>query len=295
MSKTIKCKGCGAEIQKGVKKCPQCGKKNKKPIKWIILVVIVLLIMIAYISASKREEESRKVEYSWPKSGIATLLPEPESEYGDINSDSETFFSIDIYEVSQNEFNDYVERCKEEGFTVDYHGSSSSYQADDAEGNSLSLYYYESREELSITIRAFEEAEQDLTENDVNTEAEEDTSVEDDISAETGSETLSEEDANTDTLEEAETETAIENDMEFRAWVDSYEEFMNEYVDFMVKFNESDGTDLTLLADYSTIMAKYTEFMEQTENINEDELSAEDYKYYVDAQARVLVRLNEIQ
>ena len=70
---------------------------------------------------------------------------------------------------------------------------------------------------------------------------------------------------------------------------------MNEYVDFMVKFNESDGTDLTLLADYSTIMAKYTEFMEQTENINEDELSAEDYKYYVDAQARVLVRLSEIQ
>lgn len=268
MSKPIICKGCGAEIYKGAKKCPQCGKKNKKPIGLIILGIIVLLIIIASITGSIEDAESKKVEYSWPATGIATLLPQPESVYGEINSESEDYFSIDVYGVSTSEFKDYVDSCKEKGFTVDYTGTSSSYYADDANGNSLSLYYDDDEEEMSIMISAFkEETEKDTVETDTTFETEEETEV----------------------------DTSAQNDMEFRAWVDSYEEFMDEYVEFMKKYNESDGSDLSLLADYTSFLSEYSEFMEASEKVNEDDLSAEDYKYYLDAQTRILEKLSEIQ
>ena len=279
MRKTIICKGCGSEIFKGVKKCPQCGKKNKKPIGLIGVGLIVLLIIIFSIISSIKDAKGKKVEYSWPTTGIATLLPKPESKYGEINSESENYFSIDVYGVSTNEFKVYIDSCKKKGFTVDYRETSSSYYADDTNGNSLSLYYDE--EKMSIRISAFqEETAKDTVENDINTETVKDT-VENDI--------------NTETAEETTEDISVQNDMEFRAWVDSYEEFMNEYVDFMKKYNESDGSDLSLLADYSSVMSKYSEFATLVDAISQDELSAEDYAYYLDASARIMKKLNEIQ
>lgn len=272
MSKTIICKGCGSEIYKGAKKCQQCGKKNKKPIGLIIVGIIILLLIISSISGSIEDAESKKVEYSWPTTGIATLLPQPESVYGEINSESEDYFSIDVYGVSIGEFNDYVDSCKDEGFTIDYRGTSTSYYADDANGNSISLYYDEDEEEMSITIRAYVE------------ETEKDTSVSNETQE-------TEEDANSETQDDATTQ----NNMEFRAWVDSYEEFMNEYVDFMKKYSESDGSDLSLLSDYASFMSKYSKFAEESGSINEDELSAEDYAYYLAAYARIMEKLSEIQ
>lgn len=281
--KMIVCKGCGAEIYKGVKKCPQCGKKNKKPTGFIILAVIIVVVIIALISRPKEEKENKKTEYLWPTTGIATLLPQPESKYGEISLESEDYFSIDIYSVSPSDFDSYVASCKEEGFTVDYNGSSSSYMANDAEGNSLLLYYDEDEKKMSISIRKEEEVPEE-EEAAGDEEVSEDTSSPDEDN-ETGAES---EDPSNDDITAA-------DDVEFRAWVDSYEKFMNEYVEFMKKYMESDGTDLSLAADYATYVSEYAEFMEASENVNADSLSVEDYQYYLDANKRVLEKLSEIQ
>lgn len=269
--KKIVCKGCGAEIYKGVKRCPQCGKKNKKPTGFIILAVIIVVIFIALISKPKEEKENKKAGYLWPTTGIATLLPQPESKYGEISLESEDYFSIDVYSVSPGDFDSYVASCKEKGFTVDYNGSSSSYMANDAEGNSLLLYYDEDEKKMSISIRKDEEVAEDTSSSDEDS----------------GAITENGNPSNDDTTEA--------DDVEFRAWVDSYEEFMDEYVEFMKKYMESDGTDLSLAADYATYVSKYAEFMETSENVNADSLSVEDYQYYLDANKRVLEKLSEIQ
>lgn len=301
MKKMIVCKGCGAELPKGVKKCPQCGKKIKSPTGIIILAVVIVLILIAVIFGRDKKSENDDVEYSWPTSGIATLLPQPESIYGEVISDSEDHFSITVYRVSQNDFNAYVDACKEEGFTVDYNGSSSSYFAEDSKGNSISLFYDEDEKEMSIRINAYEEEEEDTSssgkDDETNTDTE-DTSSSDEGNT-TNTDTTSSDDenneANTDTEAPSDETPTASNDTEFRAWVDSYEAFMNEYVDFMKKYSESDGTDLSLLSDYATYMSKYAEYIEATENVSEDELSVEDYQYFLAAQTRVLQKLSEVQ
>ena len=78
---------------------------------------------------------------------------------------------------------------------------------------------------------------------------------------------------------------------DFKEYMDSYEEFMNEYCDFMETYDESDPA---ALVKYTSLMAKYAEFAEKVEQYDENNLSAEDYKYYLDVMNRVNKRLVEI-
>lgn len=63
MSKKLKkCKDCGAEISKSAETCPQCGKKQNKPIiKKIIILIIALLIIVAIAGASQSEKKENLV------------------------------------------------------------------------------------------------------------------------------------------------------------------------------------------------------------------------------------------
>ena len=70
--------------------------------------------------------------------------------------------------------------------------------------------------------------------------------------------------------------------------MDSYEAFMNEYCDFIESYDVSDSS---ALLEYASLMSKYTEFATRVESYNEDNLSNEDYKYYIDIITRVNKRL----
>ena len=48
---------------------------------------------------------------------------------------------------------------------------------------------------------------------------------------------------------------------EFKDAMDSYEAFFDEYVAFMNKYAESDGSDLALLSDYTSYVSKYADMM----------------------------------
>ena len=76
--------------------------------------------------------------------------------------------------------------------------------------------------------------------------------------------------------------------------MDSYEDFIDEYCDFMKKYSESDGTDLTLLSDYLNYMDKYTKMMEEFEKWDDEELNSLELAYYCEVQIRVSNKLMTI-
>ena len=80
---------------------------------------------------------------------------------------------------------------------------------------------------------------------------------------------------------------------EFKAAMDSYETFMTDYVDFMLKFNE-DPSDLSILSDYADYMSKYAEFVEDFEAWDDEEMNTAETAYYIDVQARVSKKLLEV-
>lgn len=80
-------------------------------------------------------------DISWPKSKLAKSLPVPEKLYGMINWDESDNLDVDIANVSEEEFNAYIDRCIEAGYNVDYSRDKDSFSAKDKDGNELDIRY----------------------------------------------------------------------------------------------------------------------------------------------------------
>lgn len=217
---------------------------------------------------------------NWPKSEIASLLPIPKSSVGKVSSDSSDGCFIYVGKMSADDFNNYVDECVEKGFVVDYERGDKFYYADDKNGNHISLIY-QGNNVITIEIRKSDDVKDEETE--LENDDKEETQTE---SAET------EPDETENTSDNIELVDGMRP--EFKKAMDSYEEFMNEYCDFMKKYEESDGTDLDLLSDYADYMSKYADVVKDFEAWDSEELNAAEMAYYLDVQTRITKRLLEI-
>ena len=75
-------------------------------------------------------------------------------------------------------------------------------------------------------------------------------------------------------------------DPDLKAFLDGYEEFIDEYVDFMKKYKSDPGNAISMIGEYSEIMLKYTDFMEKVDKYDPDQMSTEDAKYYLEVTSR---------
>lgn len=80
---------------------------------------------------------------------------------------------------------------------------------------------------------------------------------------------------------------------DFKAAMDSYEDFIDEYVDFMKKY-KANPDDLSLLTEYTDYLSKYAEYVEDFEKWEDEELNAAEIVYYTEVQARVSKKLIEV-
>ena len=64
----------------------------------------------------------------------------------------------------------------------------------------------------------------------------------------------------------------------------------------MNKYNEASSDDQAgMLADYADFMTKYADYMKKLDDIDENNLSAADYAYYIEVQARITKKLSEVK
>lgn len=82
-------------------------------------------------------------------------------------------------------------------------------------------------------------------------------------------------------------------DPDFKAAMNSYEKFMDEYVAFMKKY-KSNPSDMSLLTEYADYMSKYADFVEDFEKWEDEEMNAAETAYYIDVQERVSKKLLEV-
>ena len=89
---------------------------------------------------------------------------------------------------------------------------------------------------------------------------------------------------------ELEEESVSDNTIrpEVKEAIDAYEAFVDEYCEFMKKYSELDGTDLSILSDYFTFMSKLEDYTSKMDDM-EDDLTDAEYWYYIE----VLNRCNE--
>lgn len=79
---------------------------------------------------------------------------------------------------------------------------------------------------------------------------------------------------------------------EFKACLDEYEKFMNEYCDFMKKYTTSDDiTSMTM--DYAKLLKEEIEWVEKIDKLENEEMNATEEKYYAEVTLRVSQKLLE--
>lgn len=94
---------------------------------------------------------------------------------------------------------------------------------------------------------------------------------------------------------EPEKETADENyiDPEFKAAMDSYEAFFDEYIALTNQIGSGDSSAETMM-QYANYMAKYADVMQKLEDVNEDELTTAELLYYEEVMLRITQKLQAL-
>lgn len=247
--------------------------------KKALSLVLSLFLLLICTACGGNDATEGFTEIAWPTSELVSRLPVPESTFGEINSERADYFSVDIGNISNAQFNAYVSACQEAGFTVDYSKSNTSFSAYDEEGNYVWLYYSSEDEVMDITIRKPEEEEPEEEEPEEEEPKEEkSTTKKSTTSAKTTTTTKS---------------SDSDIDPDFKAAMDSYEEFMSNYVDFMKKY-QANPTDMGLLADYATYISDYAKFCDDFAKWEDEDLNTAELAYYLDVQTRVNKKLLEV-
>ena len=171
------CGQCGKEIPDNSKFCNECGcpvteqneqqivekevvvnassnknKETRKRIKlWHVIVAAVTVITIIVSCIVLPKVFSR---YDWNEVKLSSVLPEPESKWGDLSSNTKDYLYLYVHRTSLEEYDSYVAECIDRGFNIESETEDSSYIAFNTDGYKLTLYYYQSDKKMTINVDA---------------------------------------------------------------------------------------------------------------------------------------------
>ena len=190
----MKCNQCGAQIEGDF--CPYCGAKSeevetkeaiveqinnqsskadkkaakpKKPFykKWWFWVLVAIVVINIFSRLGGNNNSSVDIsEFEWNNMALAEIIPEPESNLGSHLMNSEDYLSVDVHEISKEAYKEYVNGCREKGFTVDMSETDGYYSASNNEGYELMLYYFDDEQRMSIDLSVPSEVVEETTETE---------------------------------------------------------------------------------------------------------------------------------
>ncbi len=79
---------------------------------------------------------------------------------------------------------------------------------------------------------------------------------------------------------------------EVKEFLDAYEAYMDEYVEFMKKYMNADPTNMVaMMGDYYKMLDSYTEYAEKIDSMDESDLTNAELAYYLEVTNRVSQKL----
>lgn len=250
----------------------------------VAAVVVMGSRMIAYTVHAKAEHkaaiETSCQSITWPDGDFAKKLPALANQKGEVYSDSSDHVSINLCNATRSSFDSYVKDAKKMGFTVDYDKSADIYTAKDAEGNEITVFFMEDEEDgntMDITLDA--------------PKSEDDSKDQDSTDSQPTQKSQSQQQSQQSQQSQQFDPSQVSAD--FKASMDSYEQFFDQYVEFMKKYKDS-GDSISMLADYTKMMQRYTDTMNKLNAIDQNSLSAADEAYYLEVMGRITQKLASV-
>ena len=116
------------------------------------LIILLIALMLAALSLSLCACGGETIV--WEDVVLGEMLPIPPKDKGEIHTNSKEALWIDVSDITEKQFADYIEACKEKGFTIDAESNSSTYSAFNDKGYELNLSHYGSNAEMSIRLES---------------------------------------------------------------------------------------------------------------------------------------------
>lgn len=258
----------------------------------VAAIVVMGGRMIAYTAHAKAEHKAKIEELcqsiTWPDGEFAKKLPALANQKGEVYSDSSDYVSIKLCNATQSSFDSYVKDAKKMGFTVDYDKSAHSFTAKDADDNEITVFFMEDEEDgntMDITLDA--------------PKSKDDSKAQDSTDGQQTQESQNQQQPqNTQQQQSQQNQQSQQSDpsqvsADFKASMDSYEQFFDQYVEFMKKYKDS-GNSISMLADYTKMMQQYTDTMDKLNAIDQNSLSAADEAYYLEVMGRITQKLASV-
>lgn len=146
---------------------------NMKKILAVVIALLAVLSLVGCTGTADGNKDGGKVakvdpadfpeaefypEFEWPTFGISEKLPAPDwSNRGKIDYDAVDYFSVYIGYSTKADYDAYVKKCYDAGFSIDYYSSDTVigclYSAENEEGYSIEVCY-RAKNVISIDISA---------------------------------------------------------------------------------------------------------------------------------------------
>ena len=232
-------------------------------------------------------------ENAWISTEVSKVIPEPESKYGRVSWEGNTYYYYYAGNTSKEAYAKYADLLIKSGFDKSYlSGEDGKYykgdeyfSAQNEEGYSVSVTY-EGFNVMYISISdPYNKKETKIEEK---TETKNETKVEETKPVEEPKKEETKPAENTSTSSGS---TGLGK--EFKEAMDSYEAFVDEYCAFMKKYSKSNGTDMSLLADYAKYVSKLSDMSSKFEKWNSGNMNSAEQKYYLEVQTRTSKKLLE--
>lgn len=102
-----------------------------------------------YVNDSTTSGETHAA-YEWPETEFAKSLPKPDSKLCTIGYEGEDSISAYVYAATRDEFEAYVEKCKQAGFEKVIESDAEGYEASNGEGITVDIDFYTESDEIYI-------------------------------------------------------------------------------------------------------------------------------------------------
>ena len=116
-------------------------KIRGKHIPSVIYIIGSIVLFIPYYSLYNRHI-TKKEKLVWPTTELAERIPDPDAKYGDVIVSNNKNLYVDVDDYDEDDYQNYVSKCKDAGFTVDADNDTSMYKAADSDGYILTLMSY---------------------------------------------------------------------------------------------------------------------------------------------------------
>ena len=114
---------------------------------WAGVIAALLLVALTVTLTGCLDEK-----IVWDDIILGSLLPAPPSDRGEVHTNSREDLWLDVSKVTDKQFADYIDACKQRGFSIDAKSSSISYTAFNENGYELYISYMSSSSEMSIRL-----------------------------------------------------------------------------------------------------------------------------------------------